>query len=62
MTSANAMHEAGHPKLVLWDNPEGWGREGGWRGVQDAGTHVHPRLIHVDKWQNPQQYHIRLFN
>ena len=56
------MHEAGHPKLVLWDNPEGWGREGGWRGVQDGGTHVHPRLIHVDKWQNPQQYHIRLFN
>ena len=37
MTSANAMHEAGHPKLVLWDNPEGWGREGGWRGVQDGG-------------------------
>ena len=22
MTSANSMHEAGHPKLVLWDNPE----------------------------------------
>ena len=21
------MHEAGHPKLVLWDNPEGWGEE-----------------------------------
>ena len=23
MTSASVMHEAGHPKLVLWDNPEG---------------------------------------
>ena len=23
MTSASSMHEAGHPKLVLWDNPEG---------------------------------------
>jgi len=28
MTSENSMHEAGHPKLVLWDIPEGWsGRE-----------------------------------
>ena len=26
------MHEAGHPKPVLWDNPEGWGGEGGGRG------------------------------
>ena len=22
MVSASSMHEAGHPKLVLWDNPE----------------------------------------
>ena len=31
MTSANSMQEAGHPKLGLWDRPEGWGgeREGG---------------------------------
>ena len=36
MTSASLMHEAGHPKLVLWDNPEGLGREGGWREVQDG--------------------------
>ena len=36
------MHEAGHPKLVLWDDPEGWGGEGGGRGVQSGGTHVHP--------------------
>ena len=35
MTIANLMHEAGHPKLVLWDDPEGWGGEGGGRGVQD---------------------------
>ena len=32
MTSANSMHEAGYPKLVLWDNPEGWGEGGGGRG------------------------------
>ena len=37
MTSANSMHEAGPPKLVLWDNPEGWGVKGGGRGVQDGG-------------------------
>ena len=29
------MHEAGHSKLVPWDNPEGWDREGGGSGVQD---------------------------
>ena len=42
MTSENSMHEAVYPKLVLWDNPEGWGGEGGGIGVQDGGTHVHP--------------------
>ena len=50
------MHEAGHPKLVLWDNPEGWGGERGGRGVQDGGTHVHLWLIHVDGCQKPPQY------
>ena len=55
MTSANSMHEVGHPKLVLWENPEGWGREGGGRGVQNGGTHVHPWLIHVNVCQKPPQ-------
>ena len=41
--------------LVLWDNPEGWGGEGG--GSQDGGTHVHPWLIHVSVWQKPPQYY-----
>ena len=50
------MHEAGHSKPVLWDNPEGRGGEEGGRGVQDGGTHVHPWLIHVDVWQKPSQY------
>ena len=36
-TDANSMHEAGHPKPVLWDNPEGWDGEGSWRQVQDRG-------------------------
>ena len=26
-----------YPKLVLWDNPEGWDGEGGGGGVQDEG-------------------------
>ena len=40
MTSANLMHEAGHSKLVFWDNPGGWGGEGGsgWRRVQEEGV------------------------
>ena len=46
-TSASLMHEAGHSKPLLWDNPEGWGGEGGGKGVHDEGTHVHPLLIHV---------------
>ena len=45
------MKEAGHPKLVLLYNPEGWGGEGGVWG--DTCT---PWLIHVDAWQNPPQY------
>ena len=28
MTSPSSMHEAGHSKLVHWDNPEGWYGEG----------------------------------
>ena len=38
MTSASSMHEAGHSKLVLWDNPEGWGGEGGRRGFRMGNT------------------------
>ena len=32
------MHEAGHSKLVLWDNPERWDGEGGGIEVQDGDT------------------------
>ena len=28
------MHEAGHSKSVLRDNPEGWGGEGSGRGFR----------------------------
>ena len=37
MTSAIYMPEAGHSKLVLWDNLEGWGGEGGQRGDSEWG-------------------------
>ena len=47
VTSASSTHEAGHSKPVLWDNPEGWGGEGGGGGVQNEGTHVHPWPIHL---------------
>ena len=55
MTSATLMHETGHSKPVLWDNPEGWGGEGGGRGVQDGGTYVYLWLVPVDVWQKPPQ-------
>ena len=37
MTSASSMHETGHPKPVLWDNPEGYGVEGVGKAVQAWG-------------------------
>jgi len=55
-TRASSVHKAGHSERVLWDSPEGWGAEGGGRGVQDEGTLVYPWLIHVDVWQKPPQY------
>ena len=57
MTSANLMHEAGHPKLVLWENLEGWVGEGDGRGFRMGGTRVYLRPIHVDVWQKPSQYY-----
>ena len=46
------MQEAGHSKLVLWDNPKRWDGEGTRRVFQDGGTHVHSSVIHADVWQN----------
>ena len=39
ITSPGSMHDTGCSGLVHWDDPEGWDREGGGRGVQD-GEHV----------------------
>ena len=38
------MHETGCSVLVHWDDPEGWGGEGGGRGVQD-GEHMYTRGV-----------------
>ena len=35
IASPVSMHETGCSGLVRWDDPEGWDREGGGRGVQD---------------------------
>ena len=40
--SPGSMHDTGYLGPVHWDDPEGWGGEGGGRGVQDKGTDVHP--------------------
>ena len=37
IASPGLMHETGWSRLVHWDDPEGWGGEGGGRGVQDGG-------------------------
>ena len=34
--------------------PRGMGWGAGWEVGPGRGTHVHPWLIHVDVWQNPQ--------
>ena len=40
IASPSLMHDTGCLGLVHWDDPEGWYREGGGRGVQD-GEHVY---------------------
>ena len=56
MTSASLMHEAGHPKLVLWDNPERHCWEGGGKEGSGCREHISLWLIDVDVWQKQSQY------
>ena len=56
MTSASLMHEAGHSKPALWDNPEDWGWEGGGRGVQDGGDICAPVADSCWCMAKPSQY------
>ena len=39
VTSPGSMHDTGCLGLVHWDDPEGWDREVGGKGVQD-GEHM----------------------
>ena len=40
IASSGSMHDTGCSRLVYWDDPEGWYREGRGRRVQD-GEHVY---------------------
>ena len=42
IASPGLMHEAWRSGPVHWDDPEGWARDGGGKGVQDGG-HVYTR-------------------
>ena len=56
ITSASLMHETGHSKPMLWENPEGWVGDGGGKGVQNGETHVYLWLVHVAVCQKQSQY------
>ena len=43
IASPGSMHEAGCSGLVHWDDPEGWGGEGGGGGIQD-GEHMYSHV------------------
>ena len=55
VSSVSLVCDSGHPELVLCDDLEGRGGEGG-GGVQDDGTQVCLQPIHTDVWQKPSQY------
>ena len=42
ISSPGSTHETGCSGLVHWDDSEGWGGDGGGRGVQDGG-HMYTR-------------------
>ena len=53
LVSLVCMHSGGFAGLYGSSvSSIGWGQEGGGRGFQDSGAHVHPWLIHVNVWQN----------
>ena len=48
------MHETGCLGQVHWDDPKGWGGEGGERGVQDGG---HMYTYGWFMWMYGENYH-----
>ena len=55
IASPGLMQDTGCLGLVHWDDPEGWYREGGGRGVKD-GERVYTRGGFMLKYTNPIQY------
>ena len=55
IASPGSMHDTGCLGLVHWDDPEGWYREGGGRGVQD-GEHVYTEVDSCWYMAKPIQY------
>ena len=55
ITSPGLMHDTGCSGLVHWDDPEGWDREGGGRGVQD-GEHVYTCGGFMSMYGKTKQY------
>ena len=56
MANTSSVQEAGHPKLVLWDNPEGWGVREVAGGTQDGGDTRVPVADSCQCMGKPPQY------
>ena len=56
IASGTLMYDTGNPKLVLCDNLEGWGGEGGGRGVQEGGDTCMPKADLYWCMQKQSQY------
>ena len=50
------MHESGHSKPVLWDNPEGRGGGGGGRGHSECGDTYVPAADSCQCMAKKSQY------
>ena len=50
------VEDTGSSNGMLCDNLEGWHGVGGGGKVQEGGTYVFLKLIHVNVWQKPTQY------
>ena len=55
ITSPGSVYDTGCSGLVLWDDPEGWDREGGERAIQD-GEHMYTRGGFMSMYAKPLQY------
>ena len=56
IASPGSMQDTGCLGLVHWDDPEGWYRQAGGRGVQD-GKHMYTRGGFMSMYGKPIQYY-----